>query len=343
MAAWPGCGSARSRRLDPDADRGLGATVPVNRLGLGTAGIAGLFEAVDDQQATAALDAAWEAGIRRFDTAPHYGSGVAETRLGAYLKGRVRDAAVVSTKVGRLLVPPGPGDSVEQQQFAGAPNMHPVRDYSADGVRRSVEESLARTGLDRFDVLYVHDPDDHWAAAAGEAVPALARMRDEGLVSSIGVGMNQTEMLCRFVRETDIDEVLVAGRYSLLDRSATHELIPLCISRGVRLVVGGVLGSGVLADPSTTAHYNYQQVSTRVLQVVLDMQQRCAAYDVPLVAAALQLPLRDPAIGTVLLGARSAEEVHTALAMLAILVPDDLWAELDAVAEAAGVAPAEGQ
>ena len=321
---------------------GLGATVPVNRLGLGTAGIAGLYEAVDDQQATAALDAAWEAGIRRFDTAPHYGSGVAEIRLGAYLRGRARDAAVVSTKVGRLLLPPEPGDSVEQL-FAGAQNMHQVRDYSADGVRRSVEESLARSGLDRFDVLYVHDPEDHWAAAAGEAIPALARMRDEGLVSSIGVGMTRTEMLCRFVRETDIDEVLVAGRYSLLDRSATHELIPLCVSRGVRLVVGGVLGSGVLAEPSTTAHYDYQQVSTGVLQVALDMQQRCAAYDVPLVAAALQLPLRDPAIGTVLLGARSAKEVHTALAMLAILVPDDLWAELDAVTEAAGVAPAGGQ
>jgi aryl-alcohol dehydrogenase-like predicted oxidoreductase len=321
----------------------LAAAVPVNRLGLGTAGIAGLYEAVDDQQAAATLDAAWESGIRRFDTAPHYGSGVAEIRLGAYLMGRVRDAAIVSTKVGRLLVPPGPGDSVEQQQFAGAPNMHQVRDYSADGVRRSVEESLARTGLDRFDVLYVHDPDDHWAAAAGEAVPALARMRDEGLVTSIGVGMNYVAPLCRFVQETDIDEVLVAGRCSLLDRSAADELVPLCASRGVRVVVGGVLGSGVLADPSSAAHYNYQPVSTKVLQVALELKKRCAAYGVPLVAAALQLPLRDPAIATVLLGARSPEEVHTALSMLAVTVPDDLWAELDAVTEAAGIAAAGGR
>jgi aryl-alcohol dehydrogenase-like predicted oxidoreductase len=320
----------------------LGPTAPVDRLGLGTAGIAGLYEAVDDQQATAALDAAWEAGIRRFDTAPHYGSGVAEIRLGAYLRGRVRGAAVVSTKVGRLLLLPGPGDpeQQQQQQFAGAPSMHQVRDYSADGVRRSVEESLARTGLDRFDVLYVHDPDDHWAAAAGEAVPALARMRDEGLVSSIGVGMNQVAPLCRFVRETDIDEVLVAGRCSLLDRSAADELIPLCASRGVRVVVGGVLGSGVLADPSSAAHYAYQPVSAKVLQVALELKKRCTAYDVPLVAAALQLPLRDPAISTVLLGARSAVEVQTALSMLAITVPDDLWAELDAVTEAAGIAAA---
>jgi aryl-alcohol dehydrogenase-like predicted oxidoreductase len=322
----------------PTAD--LGATVPLNRLGVGTAGIAGLYEAVDDQQATTALDAAWAAGIRRFDTAPHYGSGVAEIRLGAYLRGQVRGAAVVSTKVGRLLVLPGPGDPVEQQQFAGAPSMHQVRDYSADGIRRSVEESLARTGLDRFDVLYVHDPDDHWAAAAGEAIPALARMRDEGLVSSIGVGMNHVAPLCRFVRETDIDEVLVAGHCSLLDRSAADELIPLCASRGVRVVVGGVLGSGVLADPSSTAHYAYQPVSTKVLQVALELGKHCTAYDVPLLAAALQLPLRDPAITTVLLGARSAEEVHTALSMLAITVPDDLWAELDAVTEAAGISAA---
>jgi aryl-alcohol dehydrogenase-like predicted oxidoreductase len=316
----------------------LGPTASVDRLGLGTAGIAGLFEAVADEQANGALDAAWEAGIRRFDTAPHYGSGLAEARLGASLRGRVRAEAVVSTKVGRLLRPPDPSQSALPQLFAGAPTMRRVRDYSAHGVRRSVEESLARTGLDRFDVLYVHDPDDHWETAAREAIPELARMRDEGLVTAIGVGMNHVEPLCRFVRETDIDEVLVAGRCSLLDRSASDALIPLCAARGVRVVVGGVLGSGLLADPSPTAHYRYEPVSTEVLQVALNLQQRCAAYDVPLVAAALQLPLRDPAIGTLLLGARSAEEVRTALSMLAIRVPDDLWAELDAVTAAAGVA-----
>lgn len=320
-----------------------GPTVPMDRLGLGTAGIAGMFEAVDDQQANAALHAAWEVGIRRFDTAPHYGSGLAESRLGSYLQGRPRAEMVVSTKVGRLLLPPDPGPPVGPQLFVSGPTMRRVRDYSAAGVRRSVEESLARTGLDRFDVLYVHDPDDHWSVAVDEALPALARMRDEGLVTSIGVGMNHAEPLCRFVQETDVDEVLVAGCCSLLDRSASHELIPLCAARGVRVVVGGVLGSGVLADPSATAHYGYEPVSTEVLQVALDLQQHCAAYDVPLVAAALQLPLRDPAIGTVLLGARSAEEVHTALSMLAITVPDDLWAELDAVSEAAAVAAPGGR
>jgi aryl-alcohol dehydrogenase-like predicted oxidoreductase len=314
-----------------------------SRLGLGTAGIAGLFEAVDEQQASAALDAAWEAGIRRFDTAPFYGSGLAEVRLGGYLQGRPRDDAVVSTKVGRLLLSADPHEPAEGALFAGAPTLQQVRDYSADGVRRSVEESLARSGLDRFDVLYVHDPDDHWAEAVGEALPALARMRGEGLVGAIGVGMNQTEMLCRFVAETDVDEVLVAGRYSLLDRSATRTLVPLCVSRGVRVVVGGVLGSGVLADPSATARYGYEPVTAEVLQVVLDLQQRCAAYDVPLVAAALQLPLRDLGVDTLLLGARSAEEVRTALSMLTVTVPDDLWDELDAVSEAAGIAAAGGR
>jgi D-threo-aldose 1-dehydrogenase len=310
-------------------------TAPVDRLGFGTAGIAGLFEAVDDQQAAAALGAAWTAGIRRFDSAPFYGLGLAEVRLGAFLRGRPRDAATVSTKVGRVLVATEPGEPVEHEMFAGAMPMRVVRDYSADGVRRSVEDSLARSGLDRFDALYVHDPDDHWAAAVDEAIPALAQLRAEGLVGSIGVGMNHADALCRFVRETDIDEVLVAGRYSLLDRSATHELIPLCESRGVRVVVGGVLGSGVLADPSPTAHYRYQPVSPQVLQVALEMQRRCAAYGLPLVAAAMQLPLRDPGVGTVLLGARSAEEVHTALAMTAVKVPDELWAELDEMTEAA--------
>ncbi|WP_432933263.1 aldo/keto reductase [Microbispora sp. CA-135349] len=293
--------------------------------GLGTAPLGGLFAPVSEEQAEEALAAAWEAGIRYFDTAPHYGTGLAEERLGRFLRGLPGQAAgeaVVSTKIGRVLVP-GQG---EEDGFPGRTQYVRVRDYSRDGVLRSLDDSLRRTGLDRFDLVFIHDPDDHWEQAAGEAYPALAELRDQGVVGAIGAGMNQAEMLTRFVRETDLDAVLIAGRYTLLDRSAAGELLPECERRGVAVVAGGVFNSGVLAGGTT---FDYDAAPPAVLRRARELERICASHGVPLPAAALLFPHRHPAVTTVLFGARSAEEVREDLDLAATPVPGELWEELD--------------
>jgi D-threo-aldose 1-dehydrogenase len=320
------------RLMDPFGSVPLGGSgVEVTRVGLGTGPLGGLFTPVSDAQASAALAAAWEAGIRYFDTAPHYGAGVAEERLGAFLGSRPRAEAaetVVSTKVGRLLRP-GPASEVGQDGFHGVPPMIRVRDYSADGVRRSLAESLERSGLDAFDIVFIHDPDDHWEEAIGHAYPALAALRAEGAVRAIGVGMNQSAMLTRFVAEADLDCVLVAGRYSLLDRTAASDLLPLCAERGVSVLVGGVFNSGVLADPRPGAAFDYAPAGPEVLERAREMARRCAAHGIPLAAAALQFPLRHPAVTGVLVGARSAGEVVENAAHAATVIPEALWDELE--------------
>ncbi|MCE6998564.1 aldo/keto reductase [Saccharothrix sp. S26] len=303
--------------------------VTVSRLGLGTAPLAGLFSAVTEDEAAAALETAWAAGIRYFDTAPHYGAGLAERRLGAFLASRPRAEFTVSTKVGRLLVPgdTAPGD----EGFHGEPGLVRVRDYSADGVYRSLAESLERSGLDSFDVVLIHDPDDHWEDAVTGAYPALARLRAEGAVRAIGAGMNQTAMLTRFVTETDLDCVLVAGRYSLLDRGAADELLPLCAQRDVGVLVGGVFNSGILADPTAHATYDYAPAPDDVRRRAVALAERCAAHGVPLAAAALRFPLRHPAVTGVVVGARNAREVADNTAHATTDIPEALWAELDAL------------
>ncbi|MFE9750922.1 aldo/keto reductase [Saccharothrix saharensis] len=307
--------------------------VTVSRLGLGTAPLAGLFSAVTEDEAAAALETAWATGIRYFDTAPHYGAGSAERRLGAFLASRPRAEFTVSTKVGRLLVPgdAAPGD----EGFHGEPGLVRVRDYSADGVYRSLADSLERSGLDSFDVVLIHDPDEHWEDAVTGAYPALARLRAEGAVRAIGVGMNQTAMLTRFVAETDVDCVLVAGRYSLLDRGAADDLLPLCDKRQVGVLVGGVFNSGILADPASGATYDYAPAPDEVRRRALALAERCAAHGVPLAAAALRFPLRHPAVTGVVVGARNAREVAENTAHATTSIPEALWAELDALEERA--------
>ncbi|GAA1819791.1 aldo/keto reductase [Luedemannella flava] len=304
------------------------ATVRSGRLAVGTAPLAGLYEPVSAAAAADTLEAAWAGGVRLFDTAPHYGAGLAERRLGEFLRGRSRDGYTVVTKVGRLLVP---GRAAHDEEgFVGGPSdLVRVRDYSADGVRRSLEESLTRLGLDRVDVALIHDPDDHWDEAVAGAFPALARLRDEGVVRAIGAGMNQSAMLARFVRETDVDVVLVAGRYTLLDREAAAELLPLCAERGVGVLVGGAFNSGILADPNPGARFNYAPADPAVLGRARAMQRLCAAYGLPLAAAALQFPLRHPAVSAVVAGVRSAAEIREDLALLEVPVPEELWAALN--------------
>ncbi|WP_370154242.1 aldo/keto reductase [Streptacidiphilus sp. EB129] len=312
--------------------------VPVTPLSFGAAAIGNLFTEVGDDQARAAVDAAWDAGVRYFDTAPHYGLGLSERRLGAALRDRPRAAYTVSTKVGRLLRPRSRPRAGELDDGFAVPATHDrVWDFSASGVRTAVEDSLVRLGLDRIDVVYLHDPDHHEAAAFGSGYPELERMRAEGIVGAIGAGMNQTRMLDRFVRETDVDVVLLAGRYSLLDQSGLDSLLPEAARRGVSVVVGGAFNSGLLADPRPGATFDYAPAPAELLERALRIKALCAEYGVPLRAAALRFPLGHPAVASVLVGMRSAAEATDAARMLGLPVPAELWTAL----RSAGLLPGD--
>ena len=300
----------------------------VSALALGTAPLGNLFAPVAEEDAAATVGSALEAGLTYVDTAPHYGLGLAERRLGRLLAGVPRDRFVVSTKVGRLVRPLAPGETADPEGFADSPPARRVWDLSGDGVRRSLEESLERLGLDRVDILLLHDPDDHEREAYEQALPALIGLRDQGVVTAIGAGMNQAEMLTRFVRDLDIDVVLVAGRYSLLDQRALAELLPTCAARGTAVVVGGVFNSGLLADPRPGATFDYVPAAPQLVDRALRLAEVCARHGTPLRAAALAFPFGHPAVTSVLVGARSAAEVEDAVTCVAWPVPDALWADL---------------
>ena len=296
----------------------------------GCAALGGLYRPITREEAHAALAAAWDLGVRAFDTAPHYGVGQSEELLGEFLRDKPRDSFVLSTKVGRLLVDdPAAVDGTDG--FYGVPARSRVRDYSADGVRRSLEESLGRLGLDRVDVVLVHDPEDHMTQALGEAAPALAALRDEKVVDGFGVGTNFSEVAERFVRETDADHVMIAGRYSVLDRRAERTLLPACAERGVSVLVAGVLNSGLLADPRPGAPFNYAPAPDWLVDAARRMAAACEARGVTLRAAALQFPTRHPAVDAVVTGAGRPASVRDTHAQLGTTVPDELWAELDAL------------
>jgi D-threo-aldose 1-dehydrogenase len=308
------------------------SAVSVTELSFGGAAIGGLYTEVSEYDARAAVDAAWEGGIRAFDTAPHYGLGLGERRLGEALRRRPRDEYVLSTKVGRLLEPaaPGPDGALGRDTEGFAIPARYVRrlDYSADGVLRSLEASLDRLGLDRVDVALIHDPDDHGEQALREAYPALERLRAEGTVRAIGVGMNQAAMLTRFVTDTDIDVVLVAGRYTLLDKSAARELLPAALRRGVSVIAGGVFNSGILAAPGAGATYDYQAAPDELIERAARLAEACERFGVPLRAAAARFPLTHPAVASVLIGLRGAAEVSDALALRSLDIPAALWDSL---------------
>ncbi|MFE0102113.1 aldo/keto reductase [Streptomyces sp. NPDC059009] len=338
--------------MTPLATRRLGrTTVPVTELSFGGAGIGNLFTPVTDEQAHEAVTAAWDAGIRYFDTAPHYGLGLSERRLGAALAGRDRATYTISTKAGRLLEPdpvpepesglmagaPQTADDLSDGGFAVPATHRRVWDFSADGVRRSLEASLTRLGLDRIDVVYLHDPDDHAEQAFREAYPALERLRAEGVVGAIGAGMNQAEMLTRFVRDTDVDAVLCAGRYTLLDQRALAELLPAAQEHHVSVVIGGVFNSGLLADPRPGATYDYAAAPEALLDRAGRFKALATRHGTTLRAAALAFPFGHPAVASVLVGTRSPHEVSDAVSQFRSRVPPDLWKE----ARAEGLLPAD--
>jgi len=326
--------------FDPTERRRVGRTaVTVTRLGFGGAPIGGLFSAVTDADAIATVQRAWELGIRYFDTAPLYGYGASERRIGASLAGRPREDFTISTKVGRLIRPSDalPDDAdIDRQELDGRENafyvgvgpVRPVFDYSYDGVLRSVEESLERLGLERVDTAFIHDPDDHWEAAIGGAYPALERLRADGVVRAIGAGMNQSAMLARFATEGDFDVFLLAGRYTLLDQSALADLLPICEEKEISVVVGGVMNSGILADPRPGSRFDYAPAATDVVERAGRLAAICARHGVPLRAAAVQFPLAHPAVVSVVAGVRRIDHLEEYPALMSEPIPDDLWEEL---------------
>jgi D-threo-aldose 1-dehydrogenase len=300
----------------------------VDRLVLGCAVIGGLYRAVDDETAERMFEAAWESGVRAFDTAPHYGAGLSERRLGRFLQQFPRDSYTLSTKVGRLLVPTD--EDVEGADgFYGGDHNRRVRDYSADGVRLSLEQSLERMGLDRIDTALIHDPEDFMGQAVEEACPSLVELRDQGVIRSVGAGMNFSAELTRFVRETEVDTVMLAGRYTLLDRTAEADLLPACSERGVSIIAVGVYNSGILANPKAGANFNYGAAPDETVNQALHLKELCESFDVPLRAVAVQFPLRHPAVATVAVGARTAEQVRDNVALMDTEVPTELWSEVD--------------
>jgi D-threo-aldose 1-dehydrogenase len=313
------------------ASFGAGGELSLGSLGFGGAPVGNLYSAVEDSVALAVLDAAWEAGVRYFDTAPHYGLGLSERRLGAALHRRPRDEYLISTKVGRLLVPhPKPvGSDLASGGFAVPDTLVRRRDYSRDGIRRSLESSLERLGLDRIDIVFVHDPEDHMESAVGEAIPALIELREEGTIGAVGVGMNMVQPLRRFVAETDVDIVMVAGRWTLVDRSAAP-LLEDCLAQGVAVVAAGVFNSGLLsrAEPSDDAHFDYGPVPADVLAAARACARVCKARGTTLPTVALQFPLRHPAINSIVVGMRSEQDCAQDIQSLRAQIDESLWDEL---------------
>ncbi|MCG8969557.1 MULTISPECIES: aldo/keto reductase [Streptomyces] len=313
----------RSRTPVPD--------LRLTELGLGAAQLGNLGRPTSDEDAVGAVDAAWDSGVRYFDTAPHYGLGLSERRLGAALARRPRAEYTVSTKVGRLLVPsPGTAHRQDDGGFAVPAAFRRSWDFSRDGILRSLEGSLRRLGLDHVDIVYLHDPDDHWEQASTTGMDTLVELRDQKVVKAVGAGMNQAAMLTEFVRRCDVDLVMVAGRHTLLDRSAQDALLPLAQERGVGVVAAAVYNSGLLAAPRPPADatYDYRPAPRELTERAAAVADVCERHGITLPEAAVAYPLRHPAVVSVVLGARDAEQSRTNARRLAARVPDALWAEL---------------
>lgn len=314
------------------ATQTVGGSLRLSELSLGCAQLGNLNRVVGDDEAAATVDAAWDLGIRYFDTAPHYGLGLSERRLGAALARRPRADYVLSTKVGRLLEPIGVVSGSDDEGFEVPATHRRVWDFSRDGVLRSIEESLQRLGLDSIDVVYLHDPDAHWTEAIESAYPALEELRAQRVVGAIGAGMNQTAMLTSFARHTDMDLFMLAGRYTLLEQTALDELFPLCEQRGAHIVAAGVFNSGLLSRsaPTGDAKYNYRRAPEELVHRAQQIDDVCRRHDVELPSAALAFPLGHPAVVSVCVGARSPDQIERNVHLYQAGVPDAIWDDLKA-------------
>lgn len=303
--------------------------VEVSRLSLGTATFGGLYSSVSNQSCADTLLTAVQSGMNYIDTAPHYGKGVSEIRIGEAIAELERSSIVISTKIGRLLVP---STSDFDEYFLDADNsVERKMDFSAAAVRQSLEGSLIKLGIDHVDILYIHDPDDYADIAIRETFPELAKMRSEGIIKAIGIGMNQCQIPTRFIRETDIDQVLIAGRYSLLDQAAADELLPAALERGVDVVVAGVFNSGILANPDSGATFDYVPATEELIARALRIREVLDSHGISLRAAAMQFPFQHPAVKSVLVGCRSPEEVRSNIDEFNKPIASQVWTDLASV------------
>ena len=314
----------------------------VTRLGLGGTTFGNMYSALDEQEGLDVIDASYMAGVRYFDTAPLYGYGMSETKMGPGLARYNRDEIAISSKVGYVLKERQEGDDYVDL-FVDAPKLTSYFDYSRDAVLRSIEGSLKRLKTDRLDIVLIHDPDDGKSIEPGwvpgdranfdqvmaEAYPALAELREQGVVKAIGLGMNQWQMLADFARAGNFDAFLLAGRYTLLEQESLRELLPLCAERDVRIIIGGPYNSGILATGAIEgATYNYAAAPEPLLERVRGIEAVCARHDVPLQAAALQFSFGHSAVATVIPGARTVAEVEGNVGFLQHAISADFWAEL---------------
>lgn len=318
--------------MSPDRAPRTPALTP---LGYGAANVGNLFRALTDDEAWAILDAAWESGIRYFDTAPHYGLGLSERRLGAFLRTKPRDAFVLSTKAGRLLRPnPDDDGGLDlDADFHVPTTLRREWDFSAAGIRASLDESLERLGLDRVDILYLHDPERHdLGLALREAFPAMQQLRADGFVDAVGIGSMVSSALATSVRAADLEVIMVAGRYTLLEQPATADVLPACHERGTGVVVASVFNSGLLAQesPDRDARYEYGRMPDEVWDRLQRIVEICRAHDVPLPAAAMQFPLREPVVRSVVIGGSRPEQLRRNAELMALGIPDGLWSDLAA-------------
>ena len=304
------------------SDFGRRASIPngrvaLPRIGIGSGALGHLYTAVSDEQAEATIEYAYASGIRFYDTAPLYGAGLAEHRLGRVLRSKPRDEFIISTKVGRLV------------DAEGSPGRWHF-DFSYDGIMRSFEASLRRLGLDRVDILHLHDPKTHIDEATDSGARALRQLRDEGTISAFGAGLNEVDILVRIAESIDVDCLLVANRFTLLDRTAETALLPLCGAKKIGVIAAGVFNSGLLADPAPGTTFNYEPATPDVIQRARTLAAMCERRGVPLKAAALQFPRRHSAVSAILIGPRSVAELDENLRLLGLAIPEDLWAEVAA-------------
>lgn len=313
--------------MNPFESVSLGkSNLAVTPLGLGCGPLAGLFTDVPEPQAVATVRRALVAGVKLFDTAPLYGLGKSETRVGVGLQGAPRDSYVLASKVGRMLVPDATAPAGE---YINTPPMRAAFDYRYDAVMRSHEASLRRLNVDRIDILHIHDPDDHYDDVMRGAYPALHKLREQGAIRAISAGMNQPEMLARFAREADFDCFLLASCYTLLVQTALAELFPLCLQKRIGIICGAPYNSGILATGAQPgARFSYKPAPPEIMERVRNIENVCAAHRVPLKAAALQFPLGHPAVVSIIPGSRSEEELVENVQMVSFPIPSSFWSDL---------------
>lgn len=304
-----------------------GTDLQVTKLGLGTAPLGGLFTSVLDTDSDELINSAFDNGLNFFDTAPQYGHGTAEIRLGRILK-TIGKPYILETKVGRVL---NATDSADKAWFADAnPHLEPIFDFSAEGVKRSIEESLERLSVDHIDIALLHDAEDHLDAAINEGYPVLDDYRRQGIIKGVGMGLNLCAPSVKIMQECDLNVALIAGRYTLLDQEAQDELFPLAMKKNVSILAAGVYNSGVLANPNPGATYNYLPASEEIINRARAIGEFLKERNVSLTAAALQFPLRHPAVTVVLTGSRSKAELESNIEDFNTDLPANIWSDLEA-------------